>query len=511
MKILTAAEMAECDRRTVEDFGIPLTTLMENAGAAVSRFVIKHFAEAKTILVLAGKGNNGGDGAVAARHLAAAGKAVRFHQLGDPTGAASDAFKALTGTSVTVTTGEIDYEADLIIDAVFGTGFKPPLREPAASIRAKLQNLKAKVVAIDLPSGWDADSTAMDAEAFRADAVVTFTAPKMAHVFGNMGVTVVADIGSPDEAIQTKSGLYWTGSSKSIAEAPRASNSNKGTYGHVLVIGGSRGKAGAPAMASMAALRTGAGLVTAGVVDSIVDTVASFAPELMLQPLKETADGSIDPSILEKQTIERIFKGIKVLAIGPGCGTLETTPQVLRTIVLTTKVPVVVDADAINAFESRTYEISGEGRTIVLTPHPAEMARLTGQTTAEVESNRISVARDFAVKHKVTVLLKGWRTLVAHPDGNIGVNTTGSPGMAKGGSGDVLTGMVAAMISQYPEEVAKSVDTAGFLHGYCGQLAGYYGDEHTVLATDLVGHLSEAFRYRVKDEDGFTWITGLRR
>jgi hydroxyethylthiazole kinase-like uncharacterized protein yjeF len=384
------------------------------------------------------------------------------------------------------------------------------------------------VVAVDLPSGWDADSVEEKAEgAFRADAVVTFTAPKLAHVFGHLtaatfGPVVVAGIGTPEKAIESESGLTWAGSAKAIAEEPRAINGNKGRLGHVLLVGGSYGKAGAPSMASVAAMRAGAGLVTAAVPREILPVVAAVAPELMLTPLEEQGSGSMVQGSgfevgglaldqLESEALKTLLKGISVVGIGPGLGQEGTTPQWVRTFVGRVTLPMVIDADALNALAGRTSmlkDAAKKGRTIVLTPHPGEMARLVEMSVKEVEVDRVGLARRFATEHGVTLVLKGWRTLVAHPDGQVAVNTTGNPSMAKGGSGDILTGIVSAMLAQYPENVASAVEAAVFLHGLAGDFACLAQDEHTVLATDTVGHLWEAFRARVTDSEGLTWIAG---
>jgi ADP-dependent NAD(P)H-hydrate dehydratase / NAD(P)H-hydrate epimerase len=427
--------------------------------------------------------------------------------------------------------GDVLGDAELLVDAVVGTGFKPPLRGLAVVLREIVEGLSVPVVAVDLPSGWDADSMEQEMDgAYRADAVVTFTAPKMAHVFGHLtrgtfGPVVVAGIGSPEGAIASAAGLTWTGASKVVAERPRGVNANKGKFGHVLVVGGSWGKAGAPAMASLAAMRAGAGLVTAAVPQSIVNTVAGVAPELMVAPLMEGgrplgdahtsesiygAPGSLAMANLEGPRFEALMKGIKVLAVGPGLGTEGDASEFARRLVAQTAVPVVIDADALNAFAGKTELLSGEGRVMVLTPHPGEMGRLAGLTVKEVEADRVGLARRFAAEHKVTLVLKGWRTLVAHPDGSIAVNTTGNPSMAKGGSGDILTGIVAAMLAQFPEDVARAVEAAVYLHGLAGDFAAHAMDEHTVLATDTVIHLSDAFRYRVTDADGLVWLCGLR-
>ncbi|HEY4380532.1 MAG TPA: NAD(P)H-hydrate dehydratase [Acidobacteriaceae bacterium] len=537
MKILTAKEMGATDRRTAEEFGVPLGTLMENAGSAVAGFCLRQAPTMARVVVLCGKGNNGGDGLVAARVLAGAGVDVAVALLGrtdELKGEAAEALRRLREEAAEVVVREVVDEgrlagvsglvqsADVVIDAVVGTGFKPPLRGLAMVARQMVATSDAMVVAVDLPSGWDADSMEQSAEgACRADAVVTFTAPKRAHVFGNLtgrvfGPVVVVEIGSPAEAVVSDDGLSWAGSAKAIAERPRDVNSNKGKYGHVLVVGGSYGTAGAPAMASLAALRTGAGLVSAAVPECVANAVARVAPELMMRPLGQVAAtpgqeryGVPSELNLEPERLAELLKGIKVVAIGPGLSTKMGAAEFAREFVAKVTLPMVVDADALNAFEGRAELLNGEGRVMVLTPHPGEMARLAGMTVKEVEADRVGLARRFAMEHKLTLVLKGWRTLVAHPDGRVAVNTTGNPAMAKGGSGDILTGMVAAMLAQFPDDVARAVEAAVVLHGLAGDFAVRAMEEHTVLATDTVTHLSDAFRYRVKDAGGMTWICGL--
>ncbi len=549
MKVLTSAEMRTVDERTAEEFGVPLRALMERAGEAVARFVLRQYPGAGRVMVLCGKGNNGGDGMVAARLLAGEGVGVRVLLLGrraEVKGEAARAMEALlenTDEEILEEAPDEDAlgglaeafaEADLILDAVVGTGFKPPLRGVAAAVRDRVSRLEVPVVAVDLPSGWDADSTEQHAPgAMRADAVVTFTAPKLAHVFGHMtaGVTfgpvVVGEIGSPEEAIASEGGLTWTGASKPLTERRRAMDSNKGMYGHVLLVGGSYGKSGAPAMASLAGLRAGAGLVSTAVPESVLMPVALVTPELMTVPLAQGQAGEVALAAIEGEKLDRLMKGIKVLAVGPGLSTEGEAPEFVRELVRRTgAVPVVIDADGLNAFAGKTEllrEASGraegrtELRTVVLTPHPGEMARLLGTDIKTVQADRVAIARRFATEHGVTLVLKGWRTLVAHPDGRVAVNTTGNPAMAKGGSGDILTGVVAAMLGQYREDVASAVEAAVYLHGLAADFAVAGGpglpgrDEHTVLATDTVAHLTDAFRYRVRDADGLIWVAGMRQ
>ncbi len=538
MKILSAAEMAATDRRTAEDHGIPLADLMEQAGRAVAVFCLRQYPAAERITVLCGKGNNGGDGLTAARFLDEAERSVCVLLLGRASDLKDEAARAFTRLQRTThaeiveisyddtLTAELDETSfaskllpDLYLDAIVGTGFHPPLRGLAATARTLLNASTIPIVAVDLPSGWDADSLDQNApDAVRAGAVVTFTAPKLAHVFGHLtdktfGPVVVAPIGSPAESIQSDQYLCWGGTSKKIAEAPRDVNSNKGKFGHVLLIGGSHGKAGAPSMSSLASLRTGAGLVTAAVPESILNTVALITPELMVTPLAEQ-DGAVALSNFSEENLPKLLKGIKVIACGPGLSQDGEASEFARQLVAHTTLPLVLDADALNAFAGQTELLNGlnsDGtlRTIVLTPHSGEMARLLDIPIPELEASRLEYARLFATDHRVTLVLKGWRTLIAHPDGSIGVNTTGNPAMAKGGSGDILTGIVAAMLAQFPDEVGRAVEAAVFLHGLAADFAAQDLDEHTVLATDTLAHLSAAFRYRTEDADGLTWLTGL--
>ncbi|MFT4113287.1 NAD(P)H-hydrate dehydratase [Silvibacterium sp.] len=524
MRILSADEMRATDRVTSEQYGVPPIDLMRRAGAAVARFVLREFSSAASVLVLCGRGNNGGDGFIAARELIAAGRQVHVLLLGDPAAIQGDAKIAFDEMGLTpVLIGEetdldkpevreLFENADLLLDAVVGTGFQPPLRGTAAALRDRVHALETPVVAVDLPSGWDADSREFAVEgAFRADAVVTFTAPKAAHVCGNLcgsvyAPIVVAPIGSPDAAIRSELNLTWTGASKVALDGPRQADSNKGIYGHVLLVGGARGKSGAPAMASLAALRAGAGLVTTAVAESILPQVAAITPELMTAALPEDSDGGFD---LKRVDLDALLDKITVLAIGPGLGQSPSAEKLVLTLLDRVKIPLVLDADALNIVAKHPDKLDGRGRTIVLTPHPGEMGRLAGISTKDVQAKRETLAREFAAKHHVTLVLKGWRTLVAQPDGQIAVNTTGNPGMAKGGSGDILTGIVAALLAQHPRQVTEAVNAAVYLHGLAADFAVREQDERTLLATDTVAHLWRAYRFSPQDEAGFTWLAGL--
>lgn len=507
MKIVSAEEMRAIDRATSERFGVPSLTLMENAGAAVADYVLSHHAAAERVVVFCGKGNNGGDGFVAARRLHQQGKKVRVVLLADPADLRGDAavmFGKLPDPAVAVHSSEelkserleSSLSADLYLDAVLGTGFKPPVSGLYAEAIAIMNASPVPVIAVDIPSGADADAMGTQAGTIaRADAIVTFTAPRPAHVFSLLttGPTVVADIGSPEQAIISALQLdVITARDVGPMTGPRPAESNKGNYGHVLVVGGSLGKAGSVAMAGMAALRTGAGLSTVATPKSMLATVAGFHPELMTEPLGETNAGTISTSALDR--IEALTKGKTVVAIGPGISRDAQTAELVRALVAQLKIPMVVDADGLNAFEGRADELSGRGRTLVITPHPGEMARLAGCTIADVQKDRLGTARRFAREHEVIVVLKGHRTLVVQPGGEAWVNTTGNPGMATGGTGDILTGMVAGMIAQHSKDALRAVLAAVHLHGLAGDVMREHVGEHSLVATDLLKGLPEAFR-----------------
>jgi NAD(P)H-hydrate epimerase len=532
MQVLSAAEMQACDRATSERFGVASIDLMRSAAQAVAGFAREQFPHAHRVTVLCGRGNNGGDGMMTARLLAAAGLEVTTLLLGAPEhfgpdvvtawgeslGSAAPGAVHVVETAQDLASHNEALQADLLIDAVLGTGFKPPLKGLAKAALDWVKGANAPVLSIDLPSGWPADSTAASASAavFPSDAVITFTAPKPAHVFGQLTrrwdqPVVVAPIGSPDQAIVSALGIGWAGSAMQLARAPRAAAANKGNFGHVLVVGGSVGRAGAPSMTSLAALRSGAGLVTAAVPSQVLPQVALAAHELMTFPLAATAAGAISHDALAPEALQALMKGITVLAIGPGIGQAPETVKFVTGLLAATKIPAVIDADALNILAAKPVLLSkiAKGRTVVLTPHPGEMARLAGLTVPEVQANRLEVALGFAQSFGVTLVLKGARTIVAHPDGRVAVNTTGNPGMAKGGSGDLLTGFVAGLLAQHSRDAETAVEAAVYLHGLAADLAVRAGDEHTLLATDSLRQISRAFHFDSRGSNGYVWLQGL--
>jgi ADP-dependent NAD(P)H-hydrate dehydratase / NAD(P)H-hydrate epimerase len=503
MKIVSAEEMRAIDRLTSERFGVPSLTLMENAGSAVAEHVLSRYHSAQRIVVFCGKGNNGGDGFVAARKLHEKGKDIRIILLADPADLRGDAatmYRKLPVQALAIHSGEElnragASPADLYIDAILGTGFKPPVKGVYAEAIQLLNRCDPPVVAVDIPSGADADRMApQQGIVARANSIVTFTAPRPAHVFSLLtdGSTCVAPIGSPPEAILSSLQLNVI-TSADIAPliGPRPANSNKGLYGHVLVVGGSLGKAGAAAMAGMSALRAGAGLTTVATAKSALPTVAAFYPELMTEPLPETAAGTIATEAGLR--IDELLKSMTVLAIGPGISRDPHTTTLVRSLVANAKLPMVLDADGLNAFQGHTHDMNGSGRTLVITPHPGEMGRLAACSTTDVQKDRLGVARHFAREHSVIVVLKGNRTLVVQPNGDAWVNTTGNPGMSTGGTGDILTGMVAAMLAQNPSDPMLAVCAAVHLHGLAGDIMRVIMGEHSLVATDLLRGLPEAF------------------
>jgi ADP-dependent NAD(P)H-hydrate dehydratase / NAD(P)H-hydrate epimerase len=509
MKIVSAAEMRQIDHNTTERYAVPSLTLMESAGTAVAEFALQHYPTAKTITILCGKGNNGGDGFVAARKLHQAGKQVQILLLADPSQLTGDAaamfqklpLKAVTATSAATlqaTPVQALFRAHLFIDAILGTGFQPPVKGVYADAIAALNQRTAPIIAVDIPSGADADAEFQNSSTIaRADAIVTFTAPRPAHVFSAMtkGPIIIAPIGSPEEAVTSDLKLHLT-TSKEVAAltGPRPVESNKGNYGHVLIVGGSMGKAGAAAMSAMAALRIGAGLATVATPLSVLNTVAGFAPELMTEALADTNIGTIGMRSFEFGLMDSLTEGKRAIAIGPGLGRHQETQEFVRTCVERYRGPLILDADALNAFQGATERLTGYGRHVILTPHPGEMARLLGSTVEAVQKDRLNLARSFAIEHHVTVVLKGHRTLVVHPDGNAWVNSTGNPGMATGGTGDILTGIVAGLVAQNSEHVFEAVVAAVFLHGLAGDAARDSVGEYSLTATDLITALPEAFR-----------------
>jgi NAD(P)H-hydrate epimerase len=508
MKVLTAAQMREVDRRTIER-GIPGLILMENAALRVVEFLAERFAPLgdHRVAVFCGKGNNGGDGLAIARQLHIRGLAGSLQVVlgaepeelqGDA--AANHRMLAAAGGRVGRQLPPEERAPTLVIDAVLGTGLTGPATGRARELIGEIDALRlngARVVAVDLPSGLPSDSGNPAGEHVRADCTVTFTAPKPAHVLppncDACGELAVRPIGSPPELYEDDDSLWL-----SLAEnwrfaylfGSRSRDAHKGDLGHVLILGGSRGKTGAAAMAGLAALRAGAGLVTVASAESAIPVIAGHAMELMTEPLAETETGGISLRAFDYGRLSRLLERKTVLALGPGLGTHPDTVAFARRVWAEAELPLVVDADGLNALVGMDDWTAPGPR--ILTPHPGEMARLTGLSAAEIQADRVAIARDFAMSRKVTLVLKGQRSLVAFPDGRVSVNPSGTPALATGGTGDILTGLLSGLYAQFPGCAGDAVAAAVWLHGRCGELGEEEWGEQCLIATDLLQYLPEA-------------------
>jgi NAD(P)H-hydrate epimerase len=511
MRVLNTAQMREADRRTIEDVGLPAIVLMENAGREVAAAIEAAFDDLalSQITVLCGPGNNGGDGFVVARALAAKAGGVAVYVIGGAAASTGDARANLrvlqyldvveiieiANAAAWKVEGPDALDADLVVDALFGTGVRVPLTGLYETIVANVNAAGRPVVSIDLPSGLSADTSEVPGPAIRAAMTVTLGAPKLPLVLppaeAYAGEMIVADIGIPASVVNALDGPrveVLTRRDVGRFVLPRAADSHKGDYGRILIVAGSRGLTGSASLCARAALRSGAGLVTVATPASAVPIVASLGAEYMTLPLDEAADGTVAASALDHLLA---FKA-DVIALGPGLGRTASAAAVVHGLVERSSVPLVLDADALIAFAGKADRLVGrDGVDIVVTPHPGEMAALTGQSIDDVQADRLDVARTFASAHHVHVILKGHRTLVASPDGAVAINTTGNPGMATAGAGDVLTGMVAAWFAQlhHAEDAAR---LAVYLHGLAGDLAAVDRGEVALVAGDLIDRLGAA-------------------
>jgi len=515
MKVVTAAEMREIDRATIRTYGIPGLVLMESAGMAVAAKAMELFPE-KRFLILCGGGNNGGDGLVAARGIHNSGSRAKAIILSKQDSLSPDCkaqYQLAQKTGVDIefrkTVSKSDLHGSVIIDAVLGTGLSKPVGGDLAKIFRLINEADVPVIAVDIASGISSDNGEVLGEAVMADHTVTFGLPKRGHFLypgaGYTGSLQVADIGFPEKL---------TGSEKIKAELvsrdiaatlvpPRRRNSFKGDYGHVLVIAGSRGKTGAALMTAEASLRAGSGLVTLGVPETLLDIYQSRVMEEMTLPLADRGDGTLAAKAIDA-ILNFASQNADVIAIGPGIGVTPDTEEIVKKIVLSSAVPVVIDADGLNAVKDSTGIFSKAKSPVIITPHPGEMARLlrqksvektdkkTGISIQDIEKDRIETAISFAKKTGVYVVLKGVPTIVATPGGSAYINTTGNPGMATGGSGDVLTGIIASLAGQGLDSAAAAV-LGVHLHGLAGDTAAAVLGEHSLIASDIISALPEAF------------------
>ena len=517
MRVLTTVQMQAADRAAIDTAGIPSIVLMENAGRQVVAAMERQIQDLhdQRIAVVCGKGQNGGDGFVVARLLAASGADVSVYLAVPETAVRGDACRTLTALralDLDVTeAAESDgwaacvsqiAQADLIVDALFGTGLSRPLTGHWADVVHGLNATGVPIVSVDLPSGLSADTGAIIGATVDAALTVTLGAPKVSLLVSpaatRVGQLLVADIGIPESVIETVSGPRTEVITTKWARAqiePRPDELHKGECGRVLIVAGSTGKTGAARLAGAGALRSGAGLVTVATPRICQNVVSALMPEYMTVGLDSTPAGMVVVSAVDAVLAERC----DVLAIGPGLGQGPEVRQAVRALVARSTVPLVLDADAINAFiDDPQALVGGSSRDVIVTPHPGEMARLTEHTIHYVQEHRLEVARNLATSQQLYVVLKGARTLVAAPDGGVLINMTGNPGMATGGTGDVLTGVVAAWLAQGLDPQTACA-LAVHLHGMAGDLAAGIHGEVGMIATDLAGQLGPAVQRLAAD------------
>jgi NAD(P)H-hydrate epimerase len=510
MRILTADQMREADRRTIEDIGIPSLVLMENAGRQVVAAMESFFQDLsdRRVAIVGGTGNNGGDGFVVARTLHQRGVDVSVFVVGQVSEIKGDARINLEilgrlGITVVEVADEGQWELhfseisghDLIVDALFGTGLKSALSGIYETVIADINASAIPVVAVDLPSGLSADTSDLIGDCIEATVTVTLGAPKLPLILPpaeeKSGEVVIADIGIPAGVFDGLEGPrveLMTRDHIRTLITPRAADAHKGDFGRVLIVAGSRGKTGAAVLAAEGALRSGAGLVTVASPRCCTPIVAAHSPEYMTESLEETIDGTVDFAASDYV----LALSADVMAVGPGLGRGQAVGTFVRELLDKSEIPLVLDADALNAVADEPASLVGrDGRDVIITPHPGEMARLVGCSVDDVQADRLGIALDFARSHRVYVVLKGYRTLVATPDGKVFVNPTGSPGMATGGTGDVLAGMLAAWLAQILDAEA-ACRLAVYLHGAAGELADADEGEVSMIAGDLVNHIGDA-------------------
>ena len=508
MRILTADEMAQVDRRAIEEIGVPSLVLMENAAIGVADALAERYPDAQSAAVFCGPGNNGGDGLAIARHLDARGyrcRVILVTRGGRPKGDAGIQLEILEKLGHTVESlgpdDDVDAllaacaDLDLLVDALFGTGLSRPLEGHFADLVRGLERLPSPIVAVDIPSGLDGSRGETIGPHVEADLTVTFAAPKLAHVFAPaaeaVGELVVADLGVPDFLVEEAPGHLHLLTDEALAACltRRAAESHKGTYGHVLIVAGGPGGAGALVLAARAAVRGGAGLVTAAVPGTLAQVADLGSPESLTLPLPSDG-GHIGAAAAD--VLRGALDGKTAIALGPGLGTASATVTAVRRFVRELALPLVLDADGLNAFAGRAADLSERTAPTILTPHPGEMARLLDVSTADVQADRVTSVRRAAETTAAVVILKGHQTLVATPEGEVYLNPTGNAGMASGGSGDVLTGLAGALLAQAYEPLVAA-QLAVYLHGLAGDLALVAGGPEGLAAGDVVDALPRAF------------------
>ncbi len=516
MKVVTAGQMQHIDRKTIDEYGVSSSVLMERAGLAVAQ-KIRGLFERKKIIVICGGGNNGGDGIVAARNLFGWGWNVKVILLsreskmsGDCRAQYMTAKKMKVPMEFRSDISRADLHSALVIDAIFGTGINKPLAHPVSDIVSFLNRSEAPVLSVDIPSGISADDGGIMGSAVRADYTVTFGLPKIGHFFHPgaeyAGKLFVEDIGFPQRLLTSESLNIQTIERRdaSLLIPERPANSHKNDYGHVLIVAGSTGRTGAALMAAKACLRSGAGLVTLGVPESLSSVFQSRVTEEMILPLPDKGDGTL--SFEAAEVILKFISGrADVLAIGPGIGVSADTKRMIPELIAGSVVPMVIDADGINSISGNARIVENAKSPVILTPHVGEMARLLRRNDSDssvdraaIETDRVSAALSFSKKTGTYLVLKGAPTVITEPGGKVFINTTGNPGMATAGSGDVLTGIIAAFLGQQSNPLDASI-LGTYLHGLAGDSTASEEGMHAMIATDIIAHLPNAFKALKRD------------
>mgnify|MGYP005831821733 CR=1 FL=1 len=508
--LVTAEKMRSLDKTAIEEYGIPGTVLMELAGAGTARAILEKWQTAKRVAVLAGAGNNGGDGYVIARHLINAGLEVTTYLLAPRNKIKGDAkinLDVLTKMNAPIIEiGEVDdlhkhyrdwERMDVLVDAMLGTGLKSEIRGIYGSAVELINSLRVPICAVDIPTGLSSDTGKPLGTAVRATMTCTYGLLKIGQVIypgvSYVGELKLIDIGMPREILTQLVGdmLLIEADLVETILPSRQPESHKGDFGHLLLVGGSPGKTGAVAMAGDAAVRSGAGLVTVGVPASLNSILENKLTEAMTLPLDDE-EGYLSHKCWSK--IKDILSKFTAIAIGPGLDTKTTTAEFFLKLVAETDLPMVIDADALNILASNPQLLPLKNKKVVLTPHPGEASKLLGSTSRQVQDDRMTSARKIAERTDAVVLLKGARSIIATPDGKLAVNPTGNPGMASGGTGDVLTGIIGALLAQGVAPF-ESACAAAWLHGRAGDIAEEIKGAISLKATDILDCLPLSFSF----------------
>lgn len=515
MFILDKTQMQEADRITITEYGVPSIVLMENAALSVVKVISEKFSDIEDVAILCGKGNNGGDGLAVARHLFNKGYNVKVYLFAKLNELKGDARTNLSicqkmGIEIkSITSEKIFFEAftelfdsPLIVDGLFGTGLEKPLEGFWATVVETVNTLPSIILSIDIPSGLNASQWEVAGPAIKAHTTVTFGGYKIAHIFPPAsrycGRVHLFDIGIPRELLQNLSKIYLI-NKNTLASflPPRKIDSHKGNYGHLVVVAGSKEKPGALSMACLGALRSGVGLVTAASVEDSLKVLHQHSYEAMGLLLDQTPEGTIALSSLPK--LLKFLEDKDALVVGPGLSTNEETQEFIRRLVLNTSIPLVLDADGINAFSKDIKVLKARKGEKVLTPHPGELSRLLDIPLEEIKKDRIKFTRETVKQSDSYVILKGNLSLIGCPNEIIWVNPTGNPGMATGGMGDVLSGMVGSFLAQNIEGF-KAAPLAVYLHGLAGDIAAKEKGEESLIPRDLLEKIPQSFLEIFKNE-----------